>query len=157
MSEWIAELTKIGYELFGRSSPGEMWALVVVCVFAVFFLYGKLAQGFQGKGQHSLFVLVPSILLMGLAAVAARLYWSSAMVCQLAAVLVVFLAVVLPLTCRLEKTGYFNAMIPWVVTALLLAAILYLEPIVMKTLSRGVEKGSLLEREKNQANAWDKL
>lgn len=35
MSKWIAELTEIGYELFGRSSPGEMWALVAVCVMGV--------------------------------------------------------------------------------------------------------------------------
>jgi len=72
-------------------------------------------------------------------------------------VLVCFLALVLPFTARIEKTGYFNAMVPWVVTALLLAVILYVEPIVMNTLSRGVEKGSLLERHENEVDVWDKL
>jgi len=76
---------------------------------------------------------------------------------QAVAVVVCFLALVLPFTARIEKTGYFNAMIPWVVTALVLAVILYIEPIVMETLSRGVEKGSLLERHKNDVNVWDKL
>ncbi len=157
MSDWISTLRQIGLEIFGRESSGEMWAVAVVCVVLVFLLYKKLSTGFAGRGEKALLTLLPGILIMLASVAAVRIYLGGTFLLQGIAVLVCFLAFVLPLTSKVEKTGYFNAMIPWVVTAIVLAVLLYLEPVVMSTLNRGVEKGSLLEKQKNRANAWDKL
>ncbi len=157
MSEWTSALKEIGLALFGRESSGEMWAVAVVCTVVVFLLYKKLSSGFAGRGEKALLTLIPGIVVMTIVAAAVEIFLSGTLLFQGIAVLVCFLALVLPFTSRVEKTGYFNAMVPWVVTALVLTVILYLEPIVMETLSRGVEKGSLLEKQKNRANMWDKL
>ena len=157
MNEWASALKEIGWALFGRESSAEMWALIVVCSVVVFLLYKKLSSGFSGRGEKALLTLIPGILIMVAVVAAIRIYLNGILLFQGIAVWVCFLAVVLPLTARVEKTGYFNAMVPWVVTALVLAVILYLEPLVMTTLSRGVEKGSLLEKQKNSASSWDKL
>ncbi len=157
MSEWISALKEIGLTLFGRESSGEMWAVAVVCTVVVFLLYRKLSSGFAGRGEKTFLTLIPGILVMVAVVAAVRIYLGGTLLLQWIAVGVSFLVLVLPLTSKVEKTGYFNAMVPWVVTALVLAVILYLEPIVMETLSRGVEKGSLLEKQKNRANTWDKL
>ena len=157
MSEWTSALKEIGLEFFGRESSGEMWALAVVCAVVVFLLYRKLSSGFAGRGEKTFLTLLPGILIMLAGVVAVRIYLGGTLLLQGIVVLICFLVLVLPLTAKVEKTGYFNAMVPWVVTAMVLAVILYLEPLVMNTLNRGVEKGSLLEKQKNRANAWDKL
>jgi len=157
MSDWTSTLKGIGLDIFGRESAGEMWALVVVCAVVVFLLYRKLSSGFAGRGEKTFLTLIPGILVMVAVVAAVRIYLGGTLLLQWIAVGVSFLVLVLPLTSKVEKTGYFNAMVPWVVTALVLAVILYLEPLVMNTLSRGVEKGSLLERQKNATSVWDKL
>ena len=156
MNKWMDAFKEIGLSFFGRETAGEMWAMVVICVVIAFLLYKKLSSGFAGQGEKTFFTLIPGVLMMVSAAVAVRIYMGGTLFLQLIAALACFLIIVLPLTVRIEKTSYFNAMIPWVVTALVLAVILYLEPLVMNTLSSGVQKGSLLEREKNRANHWDK-
>jgi len=157
MNEWLNGLRDIGLSLFGRDSATEMWALAVVCAVVAFLVYKKLSTGFAGRGERTFLTLIPGILIMLAAAVAVRIYLNGTLLLQLIVAAACFLALVLPLTAKVEKTGYFNAMVPWVVTALLLAVILYLEPLVINTLNRGVEKGSLLEQQKNRANAWDKF
>ncbi len=157
MSDWTSTLKGIGLDIFGRESSGEMWAVAVVCAVVVFLLYRKLSSGFAGRGEKTFLTLIPGILVMVAVVAAVRIYLGGTLLLQWIAVGVSFLVLVLPLTSKVEKTGYFNAMVPWVVTALVLAVILYLEPLVMNTLSRGVEKGSLLERQKNATSVWDKL
>jgi hypothetical protein len=149
MDRWLAELKEIGLELFGRQSPGEMWALVAVCVFALFFLYGKMSEGFKGGGKRSFLTLIPGILLAGLAAVAVRLYWSPDWIHQLVGVGVVFLVVVLPLTAWIEKTSYQSSLLVWLVCGLVLAAILVLERPLVDSFRRGVKKGSLVREQKD--------
>jgi len=157
MNDWISTLREIGLEIFGRESSTEMWALFVVCAVVAFLLYKKLSSGFAGRGEKTFLTLIPGILIMVAVVAAVRIYLGGTLLLQLIVVAVCFLALVLPLTAKVEKTGYFNAMVPWLVTAIVLVVILYLEPLVMNTLSRGVEKGSLLEKQKSRANMWDKL
>lgn len=157
MDKWVAALKEIGLALFGRESSQEMWALAVVCSVVVFLVYKKLSSGFAGRGEKTLLTLIPGIIILTIASAAVEVFLNGVLLFHGIAVLAAFLSLVLPFTSRVEKTGYFNAMVPWVVTALVLATILYIEPIVMKTLTRGVEKGSLLEQQKNRANAWDKF
>ena len=157
MSEWTSTLKRIGLEIFGRESSGEMWAVVVVCAVVAFLLYRKLSSGFAGRGEKTFLTLIPGVLILVAIVAAVRIYLGGTLLLQWVAAGVGFLVLVLPLTSKIEKTGYFNAMVPWVVTALVLAVILYLEPLVMNTLSSGVEKGSLLERQKKATSVWDKL
>ena len=145
MEDWINEFRNIGLEIFGRESAGEMWAMVVLCVFVGFLLYKKMSSGFVGRGEKTFLTLIPGVFIMVAAVVAVRIYLGGTLLLQAATVGVCFLVIVIPITMRVEKTRYFTALIPWCVTALVLAAILYAEPLVMKTLSRGVEKGSLLK------------
>jgi hypothetical protein len=145
MSEWIKEFRTIGLEIFGRESSGEMWAMVVLCVFIGFLLYKKMSSGFEGRGEKTFLTLIPGVFIMVVAVAAVRIYLGGTFLLQVAVVGVCFLVIVLPITMRVEKTRYFTAMIPWGVTVLVLAAILYLEPLIMQSLSRGVEKGSLMK------------
>lgn len=157
MNEWLDGLRQIGYMFFARDSAAEMWSLIVVCIFVVFLLYNKISAGFAGKGNRSFVVLTLGILVMALVSIAVQLYWTEDGLVRSLAALAAFFVAVLPLTKAIEKTTYWSSLIVWTVCALVLAAILYLEPFVVNTLSRGVEKGSLLERQKSQADRWDKL
>lgn len=149
MNQWLSELQKIGFELFGRESSGEMWALVAVCVFVLFFLYGKLSQGFKGGGDRSFLVIIPAVLITALAMAAVRMYWSSNWGVQLAAALIAFLVIILPLTAAVEKTSYVSALLVWLVCALTLTFILVLEKPVVESFQRGVKKGSLIKKQQN--------
>jgi hypothetical protein len=149
MDRWLAELKEIAFEQFGRQSAGEMWALVAVCIFVVFFLYGKLAAGFTGRGQHSFLVLIPGVLLMAVAVAAVRIFWSSEWVWQLAAALAALLLVVLPLTARVEKASYLSAGVVWGVCLLALAAVLIMERPLVDSFRRGVNKGSLIREQRD--------
>jgi hypothetical protein len=153
MSDWINEFRTIGLEIFRRESSGEMWAMVVLCVFIGFLLYKKMSSGFEGRGEKTFLTLIPGVFIMVAAVAAVRIYLGGAFLLQAAAVGVCFLVIVLPITMRVEKTRYFTAMIPWGVTALVLAAILYLEPLIMQSLSRGVEKGSLMKDHRDEVES----
>ncbi len=149
MDRLLSELKEIGFEQFGRQSAGEMWALVAVCIFVVFFIYGKLAAGFTGRGQHSFLVLIPGVLLMAAAVAALRMFWSSEWGWQLAAALAVLLVAVLPLTARVEKTSYLSAGVVWMTCLLALAAVLIAERPLVDSFRRGVNKGSLIREQRN--------
>jgi hypothetical protein len=149
MSQWLNELQEIGFELFGRESAGEMWGLVAVCVFALFFLYGKLSQGFKGGGDRSFLVIIPAVLVAALAMAAVRIYWSSSWGFMLAAALIAFLVIILPLTAAVEKTSYVSALLVWLVCALTLTFILVLEKPVVDSFQRGVKKGSLIKKQQD--------
>ena len=152
MNNWIKELEEIGLSIFGRESAGEMWAMVVICVVVAFLLYRKLSSGFVGHGEKAFLTLVPGVMILVSVTAAVRIYLNGSLLIQLIAVLIFFLGLVLPLTAKIEKTGYLNVILPWGVTAIVLAAILYIEPIVMDAISTGIEKGSLIQND----NAWDR-
>ena len=147
MSQWLSELQEIGFELFGRDSAGEMWGLVTVCIFVFFGLYGKLSSGFTGKGEKSFLALVPGLLLIGLALVSVRLFWSSDWLWQMAAVLAILFLAVFPLTALVEKTSYLSAGLVWIVCLLVLAAVLVIEKPIVDSIRRGIQKGSLIKEE----------
>jgi len=152
MSEWISEFKQIGLAFFGRESSGEMWAMVVICVVVGFLLYKKLSAGFEGRGEKTFLTLIPGILLMAASAVAVDIYLNGNELLQWIAVLACFLLIVLPLTMLVEKARYFSAMVPWIVTAIVLAVILYVEPLVMNAVNCGIEKGSLMKDHRDEAN-----
>lgn len=157
MNEWISKFKQIGLAVFGRESAGEMWALVVVCVVVGFLLYKKLSNGFVGRGEKTFLTLIPGLFLMVASAVAVDIYLDGSFLLQLISALVCFLGIVLPLTAKIEKTGYFNALLPWGGTAVVLAAILYIEPLVVNAIDGGAKKGSLLKERRDSVNAWDKF
>ncbi len=156
MDRWLAELKEIGFELFGRDSSGETWALVVVCVFVLFFLYGKLSAGFKERGRYSFLVLVLGILLTGLAVAAVRMFWSTNWLWQLGAALAALLFVVFPLTAAVEKTSYPSAAVVWTVCLLALTAVLIMERPLVDSFRRGIQKGSLVREQKDFFKEMDK-
>lgn len=149
MVQWLNELKDVGFELFGRESSGEMWALISVCVLVLFFMYGKLSQGFKGGGDRSFLVILPGVLITALALAAVRMYWSSSWGGQLAAVIIVFLVIILPLTVAVEKTSYLSALLVWLVCALALAFILTIERPLVDSFQRGIKKGSLVKEQQD--------
>ena len=157
MNRWISELKQVGLVFFGRESSGEMWGLVVVCIAVSFLLYKKMSNGFVGRGEKTFLTLIPGVLLMALAAVAVRIFLDGSGLLQLSVVGVCFLVIVAPMTALVEKTKYLSAMIPWVVTAAVLAVILYIEPILVDAIKGGAEKGSLLKAHRDDMDAWDRL
>ena len=152
MSEWISELKQIGLAFFGRESSGEMWAMVVVCTVVGFLLYKKLSAGFEGRGEKTFLTLIPGILLMAASAVAVDIYLNGNELLQWIAVAACFLVLVLPLTMWVERARYFAAMVPWIVTAIVLAVILVVEPMVMNAINGGIEKGSLMKDHRDEVN-----
>ncbi len=148
MNAWKEELRQIGLEVFGRGSSGEMWEMVVICVFVGFLLYKKMSSNFVGQGEKTFSTLIPGVFMVIAAVAAIRIYLGETLFLQGAAI-----GIVLPITMQVEKTRYFNAMIPWGVTALVLAVILYLEPLMVQSFSRGVERGSLLKDHRNKTES----
>jgi len=157
MDKWIYEFKQIGMAIFGRESSGEMWAMVVVCTIVGFILYKKLSAGFEGRGEKTFLTLIPGVLLMAASAVVVDIYLNGDALLQWIAAGICFLVAVLPLTMLVEKARYFAAMVPWIVTAIVLAAILFVEPVIMDAVAGGIEKGSLLKGHSDEASAWDKL
>jgi len=145
MDKWLDTLKQIGLAVFGRESTSEMWAVVVVCIFAVFMVYEKISTGFPGKGSRSFLTLIPGIILLALASVAAQLYLTHNWIIQTGAILVVLLVVVLPLTKAVEKTSYLNALFIWTACAIVMGVILYMEPLVVQSVRRGIDRGSLMK------------
>lgn len=154
MDKWLDALKEIGLAVFGRESTSEMWAVVVVCIFAVFVVYEKISFGFPGKGSRSFLTLIPGIILLALASVAAQLYLAHNWIIQTGAILAVLLVVVLPLTKVVEKTSYLNALFIWAACAMVMGLILYMEPLVVQSVRRGIDKGSLM---KDQHDVGDEI
>ena len=145
MNDWLDALRKTGLFLFERESVSEMWGVVVLCLFFVFWVYGKISAGFSSQGGRSFLTVIPGIFVLVLASVAVRVYLTNDWLIQWVAVLLAFLLVVLPLTKAVEKTSYFNAMLVWGVCALVVGVILLMEPLVVQSFQRGIKKGSLMK------------
>jgi energy-coupling factor transporter transmembrane protein EcfT len=133
-----------------------MWALVAVCVLVVFFLYGKMSEGFKGGGKSSVLTLIPGVFLITLVMAAIRIFVSTDLLWQIVAALIVVFAVILPITTVVEKTTYQSAVLVWVVCALALAMILAMEKPLVSAFQRGIEKGSLVKERKNFYESLDK-
>ena len=153
MSDWINEFRNIGLEVFGRESSGEMWAMVVLCVFVGFLIYKKMASEFAGQGEKTFLTLIPGVFIMVAAVAAVRVFLGGTFLLQAVVLGICFFSIVLPITMRVEKTRYIFAIIPWGVMVLVLVAILYLEPLVMQSFSRGIEKGSLLKDHRDKVES----
>jgi Mg2+/Co2+ transporter CorB len=94
-------------------------------------------------------VIIPAVLVAALAMAAVRIYWSSSWGFMLAAALIAFLVIILPLTAAVEKTSYVSALLVWLVCALTLTFILVLEKPVVDSFQRGVKKGSLIKKQQD--------
>lgn len=148
MNQWLSEIQEICVELFRRDSSGEMWSLVAVCVLALFGLYGKLSAGFKGEGQRSLLTLVLGLFVMAIGVAAVRIYWSSDLLLQLAAALVVLLVIVIPFTAIFENASYSSAGLVWIFCLVVVAVILIVErPLVDSMRRGGIGKLSLSPKE----------
>ncbi len=156
MDRWLTAFKEIGFELVGRESSNEMWGLAAVCVFVLFFLYGRLSEGFKGGGKSSFMVLLPGLILMAVVMATVRVFLSEDWLWQLLAALIVVVAVILPVTAAVEKASYLSVALVWGVCALALVMIIAMERPLVSSFRHGIEKGSLVKKQNNFFEALDK-
>lgn len=143
MDAWLKEFYELFVYFFGRATPSETYVVILLCV-----LFGALALSRIGMGLGALGAFYTTGVLLtsaGLVIIVAALailpflnfyaWWM-----PLAVPCVVILLVVLPLTMLLQQCGYVTSLIAWTVTLLVIAVVLTLEPMAMRSFEKGFEK-----------------
>jgi hypothetical protein len=162
MDAWLKEFYELFMYFFGRATPPETYMVVLLCV-----LFGALALSRVSTGLGALGAFyITGVLLTsaGLAVIVAALavlpfldFYAWWMV--LAVPCTGVLLVVLPLTMRFQKCRYVTALIAWTVTLLVIAAVLNLEPMAMRTVKKNFEKAknNALRLEQHRLETMEQL
>jgi hypothetical protein len=141
--------------LFGRATPLETWGFAAVFVLTLMIAY-KLTARACGAQARAFMVLVPGFFLMLLASAAIQVFWTSAWIPQLAAVVLVFLIAVLPLTNVIQRTSWISSLLIWGVTLLIASAVFYAESAVSRAVHQGAGSGALYKQRHEQLDDWFK-
>jgi hypothetical protein len=149
MDAWLKGTYQLLLHFFGRDTPNETYLLIALCV-----LFGALPLsristklGAIGAFYTTAVLLTPLGLVLLVAATAAPpvfgldAYWM-----PLAAAGLVFLVVVIPLTILFQKGGYVTALIAWMVTVLVVGAMLTLEPMAKDMVKKFAARGDTFEK-----------
>jgi len=154
MDAFISELNELFLLLFGRATAMEMWLLTGVCLLVALVFFKKLAEWMGGKEQFFLktsLLLLVGTALMASAAAAASVFLSSSWVFQAAAAGILLLVLVVPLGLRIFRVTYLTSVMVWVLTALIVAVILFVEPMVMDSIRSGSDSASGLKLRRIEA------
>jgi hypothetical protein len=149
MEAWLGEFHVLFTHFFGRATPVETYTVIALCVLLGALALSRVSTGLGAMGAfYTTGVLLTAAgLTISIGALACLplfgfYAWWMPLVVPAAAILVV----VLPLTVLLQKGGYVTALIAWTVTLLVVAVILTLEPMAMRTLEKGRAKTNALEK-----------
>lgn len=149
MDAWLSETFRLFVHFFGRATPAETYTVIALCV-----LLGALALSRIGTAMGSSRAFYSTGILLtaaGLALLVAAMalppvFGLDACWMPLAAAVAALVVVVLPLTALFQKGGYIVELIAWTIALLVVGAVLVLEPIVMRTFEKGVERGHQIEK-----------
>ncbi|NOU36148.1 MAG: hypothetical protein HOO88_05220 [Kiritimatiellaceae bacterium] len=149
MDAWLDGTYQLLLHFFSRETPNETYLLIALCV-----LLGALALshistklGAIGAFYTTAILLTPLGLVLLVAAMAAPLVFGlDACWMPLAAAGLALLVVIVPLTVLFQKGGYVTALIAWTVTALVVGAVLTVEPMVRDGLKHYAERGATFEK-----------
>jgi hypothetical protein len=143
MDAWLKEFYELFMYFFGRATPPETYMVVLLCVLFGALALSRVSTGLGALGAFYITgVLLTSVGLVVIVATLAVLpfldfyAWWMTLAVPCAAILLV----VLPLTMLFQKSRYVTSLIAWTVTLLVIAVILTLEPMAMRTVEKKFEK-----------------
>jgi hypothetical protein len=149
MEVWLQGCYGLFFHLFGRATPNETYVIVTLCILLGALALSRVSTGLGAIGAFyttGMILTVTGIaLLVGAMAVPQALGCEFVLLPLLAAVLM-FLAVILPLTVLFQKGGYVTALIAWLITLLTIGAILTLEPKAVNAINTYLEKTTQIEK-----------
>jgi hypothetical protein len=149
MDAWLSGMYEIFLHFFGRATPVETGAVIAFCLLLGALALSRIGNALGAAGAFystGIVLTAAGLALVGCAMALPPVFDLDACWMPLAAAIAVFLVVVLPLTVLFQKGGYIAALIAWTVTLLVITVVLTLEPMVMRTFEKGVEKGLRLEK-----------
>jgi len=143
MEAWLRELHGLFLHFFGRATPTETYVVIALCVLLGALALSRVSTSLGAIGAfYTTGVLMTSV---GLAAILASMallpfinfhaWWL-----LLAVPAVAILVIVVPLTVLFQKGSYVTALIGWTVTLLVIAVVLILEPMTVRSFQQGFEK-----------------
>jgi hypothetical protein len=149
MDAWQNEFHGLFIHFFVRAAPVETGTVVALCVLLGALVLSRIGTAMgSSRAFYSTGVLLTAA---GLALLVAAMAlppffglddgWM-----PIAAAIAALLVLVVPLTALFQKGGYIVALIAWTIALLVVGAILVLEPMVMRTFEKGVEKGHQIEK-----------
>lgn len=153
MEAWLRELHTLFLHFFGRATPTETYVVIALCVLLGALALSRVSTGLGAIGAfYTTGVLMTAaglcIVLIALAFlpfIGFEAWWM-----PLAVPAAVMLVVVIPMTVLFQKGGYVTALIAWTVTLLVIAVVLTLEPMAVRTFEDGfakaVKNGMRLEK-----------
>jgi len=154
MDIWLSELNELFRMLFGRSSALEMWLVVGLCLLVSLLLFKKLAEWMGGKEQFmwkTSILLIVGVALMAAVAAAIATFINGTWLLQAIAAGVLLLVLIIPMGLRILKVSYLTSVMIWAFTALAIAVILFVEPMVMDSIHRGGKSASGLKLRRIEA------
>lgn len=161
MEAWLKGLHGLLLHFFGRTTLSETYMVVALCV-----LFGALALSRVSTSLGAMEAFYTTGILMttvGLAVIIAALallpfFSFQAWWLPLALPAAAMLVIVVPLTVLFQKGGYVTALIAWTVTLLVIAVILTLEPMAMRSFENGfgkaIKNGMKLERHRIETERY---
>lgn len=149
MDAWLSGMYEIFLHFFGRATPVETGAVIALCVLPGALALSRIGTAMGSrKAFYSTGVLLTAagLVLLVAAMVLPPFFGLDDGWMPIAAAIAALVVVVLPLTALFQKGGYIVALIAWTIALLVVGAVLSLEPMVMRTFEKGVEKGLQLEK-----------
>jgi phosphatidylserine synthase len=153
MDALMKEFHGIFLHYFGRETLQETHGVVVLCL-----LFGALALSrvsttlgaVRARYTTGILLTAAGLSLIGVVQAALPQFGLDEWWMRLAAVIATVFVLVIPVTLLLQKGGYGTALIAWIVTLLVVAVILTLEPIAMKSISKSFGKVQQIETRRIQ-------
>lgn len=149
MEAWLGGCYGLFRHLFGRATPNETYVVVTLCILLGALALSRVSTGLGAIGAFyttGLFMTVSGIGLLVAAMAAPNAFGYECFLMPLAAAILMFLVVVLPLTVLFQKGGYIAALIAWTIALLTIGAILTLEPRIMHAFDKYIEKSQHIEK-----------
>lgn len=149
MEAWLRDLHGLFLHFFGRADPVETYTMIALCVLFGALALSRVSSGLGAKGAFfttGILLTAVGLTVIGAALALPPVFGFHSCWMPLVAAGAALLVVVLPLTILFQKGGYIGALIAWIVTLLIVAAVLALEPMVMRSLGKGLEKAHQLEK-----------
>jgi len=143
MEAWLRELHGLFLHFFGRATPTETYVVIALCVLLGALALSRVSTSLGAIGAfYTTGVLLTAF---GLAIVITTLsilpfFGFYAWWMPLAVPAVAILVIVVPLTVFFQKGSYVTALIGWTVTLLVIAVVLILEPMTVRSFEQGFEK-----------------
>jgi len=149
MDAWLNGMHGVFLRFFGRATPEETYTVIALCVLLGALALSRISTELGARGAFyttGLLLTALGLALIGAAMAVPPVFGLHLVWMPMAVAGLVLLVLILPLTMLFQKGGYITALIAWIVSLLIIGAILLLEPMMMRLWGKGLEKAHQLEK-----------